>query len=401
MELIMYHLTEVKKRKQEEEFLRLPALLYKLEEEENWIGPLYSDTRSFFNTKKNPLLKEGEVNRWLLYDVNKHLIGRIAAFYWSHSTTTKDNPLGYFGFFECTDDKRGAEYLFRAATKWLSEKGLNSMQGPFHLGGPGFFTGSLIRGFFEPVYGVPYNFSFYNDLFLNFGFRDVSRMETYRIMLKDSNNWKFIGKKVLNFYHDLRYRIETYEPKKCRKFSEDFTTIFNKFWAGLPGMATMTTERAINRCRLLRPVLVKKTIFFVYFEDKPVAFFIAVPDIHQVIKKFKGTYNLFDRMRLWLAVNIFKNIHILSGLTYGIVPEHQNKDLEAVLFCFLKEQIEQNKLNYSELKLSRVGDFAPGMKKIAEQLDGKIYHQYVTYQLRFDEFGKEKTNSNPTSDTGV
>lgn len=397
MELIMYHLVEVKTTKEKEEFLRLPALLYKLEEDEKWISPLYSDITNFFNTKKNTLLKEGEVNRWLLYDVNKNLIGRIAAFYWNHSKPDEENPTGYFGFFECTDDKRGAEYLFKAATQWLSEKGLKGMQGPFHLGGPGFFTGSLIRGFFEPVYSVPYNFPFYNDLFLDYGFRDISKTETYRIMLADSNNWRFIEKKVVNFYHDLRYHTETYEPKKCEKFAADFTTIFNKFWAGLPGMAPMTTRRAMNRCRLLRPALVKRTIFFVYFEEEPIAFFIAVPDIHQIIKKFKGTYNLFDRLRLWFAVNVFNTIHCLSGLIYGIVPEYQDKDLEAVLFFFLKEQVKQNGLKYRELKLSRVGDFAPGMKKVAQQLDGKIYRQYVTYQLMFDEVGKKKAESESTS----
>ncbi len=398
MELIMYQLTEVKTKKQEEEFLRLPASLYEREEENRWISPLYQDTKTFFNKNKNPLLfKEGEANRWLLYDVNKHLIGRIAAFYWKHSKKVSKDSMGYFGFFECTDDKKGAEYLFKAATQWLSEKGFKGMQGPFHLGGPGFFTGSLVRGFFEPVYGVPYNFSFYNDLFLDYGFEDASKMETYQIMLADSGNWKFVGKKATDFYHDTRYSIETYDPKKCQKFAKDFTAIFNKFWDNVPGMASMTLERAMNRCKFLRPVLEKKTIFFLYFEEEPIAFLVAVPDVHQVIKKFKGRYNLLERMILWVAVHIFRKITILSGLIYGIVPEHQDKNLEAVLLSSLAEQIKYNKLEYSTLRLSRVGDFAPAMKKIVQQLDGKVYHQYVTYQLMFDKVGKKKAEPKPAT----
>lgn len=397
MELIMYHLVEVKTKNQEKEFLRLPALLYKVEEDINWIGPLYKDTKNFFNPKKNPLLKEGNSNRWLLYDINKHLIGRIAAFYWKKSPEEEKIPSGYFGFFECTEDKKGAEYLFKAAVKWLSAKGLKAVQGPFHLGGPGFFTGSLIRGFFEPVYGMPYNFSFYNDLFINYGFRGILKFKTYRILLTDSNNWKFIEKKAMNFYHDLRYRIETYDPKNCEKFSKDFTRIFNKVWTSVPGMASMTPQRAMNRCRMLRQVLVKQAILFMYFEDEPIAFFITIPDIHQVIKKFKGKYNLFDRLWLWLSVKIFKNISTLSGLIYGMVPGYQGKGLEAALFDSLKEQIKLNNLKFNELKLSRVGDFAPGIKMVAEQLGGEIYHQYVTYQLLFDEVEKEKTEPGTSS----
>ncbi|VAW30335.1 hypothetical protein MNBD_BACTEROID07-1961 [hydrothermal vent metagenome] len=390
MELIMYHLVEVKTKNQKKEFLTLPALLYKVWEEKNWIGPLYKDTRNFFSPKKNPLLKEGESNRWLLYDVNKHLIGRIAAFYWRKSQEEEDVPTGHFGFFECTEDRKGAEYLFKAASEWLSAKGIKAMKGPFHLGGPGFFTGSLTRGFFEPVFGMPYNFSFYNDLFIEYGFKEILKSETYKIPLGDSPNWQFISKKTTNLYHDLRYRIETYEPKNCEKFSKDFTYIFNKTWTSVPGMAPMTLKRAMNRCRRLRPILVKKTILFLYFEDEPIAFLIAVPDIHQVIKKFKGKYNLIELLWLWLLVKVFKRITTLSGLIYGIVPGYEKHNPEAVLLDSFKELLKLYNLKFNELILSRIGDFAPGMKKITEQLGGEIYHQYITYQLLFDEVEKKK-----------
>ena len=397
MELVMYHIKEVKTKKLEEEFLKIPALLYEVNEETKWVSPLFSDTKSFFDVRKNPLLKDGEANRWLLYDVNKHPIGRIAAFYWNKTIGKQDPRMGYFGFFECAEDKRGAERLFKIAMEWLLSKGMKGMQGPFHLGGPGFFIGSLIRGFFEPVYGVPYNFSFYNDLFLNYGFNDVSKFETYRISLSDSLNWKFVGKKTNRFYHDLRYHIEFYNHKNGKKYAEDFAVVFNKVWAGFPGMAAMTPQRVMDRFRLLRPVLVKKTIFFIYFENIPVAFFVAVPDIHEVIRKFKGKYNIFDKVRLWLAVNVFKKVNTLSGLIYGVAPEHRGKELEAVLFYTLKEQIKQNKLKYRELKLSRVGDFAPDTKKIIEQLDGRLYHLYVTYQLMFDEVEKRNRKTDVAS----
>ncbi|HFB61351.1 MAG TPA: hypothetical protein ENJ69_00025, partial [Bacteroidetes bacterium] len=279
MELIMYHVVEVKTKKQEEEFLRIPALLYEINEDDKWVSPLFSDTKAFFNPVKNPLLKDGNARRWLLYDVNKHLIGRIAAFYWK-MPEKEHPPMGYFGFFECADDKRGAQRLFKTAIDWLAEKGMKGMWGPFHLGGPGFFTGSLVRGFYEPVYGVPYNFSFYNDLFLNFGFREVSKYCTYRIPLAESYQWKFIGKQARSFYRDTRYRLELFDPKKCEEFSRDFTHVFNKVWAGFPGMASMTEPRAVDRCKMLRLILEKRTILFLYYENRPVAFLITVPDVH-------------------------------------------------------------------------------------------------------------------------
>ncbi|GMT46015.1 MAG: hypothetical protein IEMM0006_1847 [bacterium] len=390
MELIMYHLAEVKTRKQKKEFLRLPAFLYRLEEDKNWISPLYSDMKRFFDPDKNPLFEEGEMNRWLLYDVNKHLLGRIAAFYLISSLREKV-PTGYFGFFECTDDKEGSGHLFDVARNWLVSKGIKAMQGPVFLSKPGIFSGSLIRGFYAPVYGMPYNFPYYNDLFLDYGFKEIQSQNTYRISLDNSPYWKFVGKKAVKFYHDLRYRFEAFEPEEIEQYADDFAFIYNKMWLGFPGMIPMTKTLAEKWLKSLRPVLNKRTIVFGYFEDKPIAFLITIPDIHHILKKFSGKYNLFYRLYLWLVVRILKDISTLSGISYGIVPEYAGENVEAALFDSFKELLKLNKLKFNELKLSRVGDFAPGMKKIAEQLGGEIYHQYIIYQLLFDEVEKEKT----------
>ncbi len=397
MELIMYHVVEVKTKKQEKAFLEVPALLYRREEDLNWVSPFTADTKAFFDVRKNILLREGAFCRWLLYDVNKHLIGRIAAFYYVR-LSGENHRVGYFGFFECADDKRGARHLFQAAVEWLSRKGIRAMEGPFSLGGPGFFTGSLMRGFYEPVYGVPYNFSFYNDLFLENGFKAVSTLSTCRISFGNDKRWKFIGKKALPFYGDLHYRIEAFDRKKCENFSKDFTTVFNKVWADFPGMAPMTQKRAVNRCRMVRPFLIKETILFVYFENEPVAFLMALPDVHQIIRKFKGRYTLLDKIFLWFMIRVLHKSKALSGLIYGVAPEHRGKNIEDALLYSLYELKKQQKLPFEDLKMSRIGDFAPEMKKTVQQLGAERYHQYVIYHLAFDDFGKEVAENNKVTE---
>ena len=389
MELIIYHLSEVKTNRQAKEFLKLPALLYAHNDESRWISPLYNDSKSFFNPAKNPIIKENEIKRWLLYDINKHLIGRIAAFYWKENLNTKF-PAGYFGFFECSDDEKGAKILFNAAAEWLLSKGIKTMQGPFYLGGPGFFSGNLIRGFFEPVYGVPFSPPYYTDLFLSYGFTDALHQKTYLISLKDSNQWKFIERQAMKVYDDQRYRVETCGPKDSERFSKDFTSIFNKVWTDIPGMAPMTQQRALNRYKLLKPALIKQGIIFLYFEDEPVAFLFTVPEIHKAVKKFKGKFNILNRLRLWYKVKISKKITSLSGLIYGVVPEHQNKGLEAYLMHSLKVFIKESKYHYNKLKINRVGSFMPGFEEVMQQLNGEIYHEYETYQITLDDKIKEK-----------
>ncbi len=153
-------------------------------------------------------------------------------------------------------------------------------------------------------------------------------------------------------------------------------------------MASMTEPRAVDRCKMLRLILEKRTILFLYYENRPVAFLITVPDVHQIIRKFKGKYNLLDRLILWFAVKVLKKVTALSGLIYAVDPDHREKGLEAALLHSLHEIVTREKLRFTELKMSRIGQFEPHMKKVVQQLDGKLYHQYVTYQIMFDELQK-------------
>ena len=237
---------------------------------------------------------------------------------------------------------------------------------------------------------MPYNFPYYNDLFLAYGFEEILSQCTYSIPLDDSPYWEFIGKRAVKFYYDLRYRFEAFEPEKVEQYADDFALVYNKTWSGFPGMIPMTKTRAEIWLKSLRPILNKRTMVFGYFEDKPIAFLITVPDVHRIFKKFNVKYNLFYRLYLWFVVRILKDISTLSGIFYGIVPEYAGKNIEAAIFDSFKELIKLNNLKFNELKLSRVGDFAPGIKMITEQLGGEMYHQYVTYHLLFDEVEKEK-----------
>ncbi len=389
MKLIIYRVIEVRTKKQEKAFLGFPRSLYAREEDIHFVNSLCEETKKFFSPSKNPMIKQGEAKRWLLYDVNKHLIGRIAAFYWKNQQT-ETTPIGYFGFFECRQDSAGARHLFRAAGRWLKSNDINKMQGPFYLGGPGFFTGSLIHGFYTPAYGIPYNFSYYNDLFMENDFEMVSPQQTYNISMTASKYWQFVEKKTSDYYHDLRYYLEIYSPKDCNRFAKDFTLVYNKVWLNIPGMAPMTFQRALGRCRMLRPLFHRFSILFMYYEEEPVAFLITVPDIHQVLKKYKGENKLVKKVIQWLALKIFHSITTLSGLIYAVVPEHKEKNIEADLLDSLYQLNKFNHFRYKALLLNRVGDFAPEMKKIAQQLGAEILHEYTTYQIHINVMEKWK-----------
>src|SRR5690606_19621113 len=70
---------EVNNTKSRKQFLNFPVKLYA--DDKNWIQPLNQDIEKVFDPEKNKLFKRGgKAIRWILFDGNDQIIGRIAAF---------------------------------------------------------------------------------------------------------------------------------------------------------------------------------------------------------------------------------------------------------------------------------------------------------------------------------
>jgi hypothetical protein len=72
-------------------FLEFPVQLYA--SDPNWIRPLDNDISAVFDPRKNPHFKQGEVIRWLLFNDEEQVIGRVAAFY-ERNTKEGEVPVG-------------------------------------------------------------------------------------------------------------------------------------------------------------------------------------------------------------------------------------------------------------------------------------------------------------------
>ena len=135
-----------------EAFLHLPFMIN--EGNPNWIAPLQQDVEKVFDPKKNPFFSHGECERWILTDDSGKTIGRIAAFINKTLAYTEDVPTGGCGFFEVINDKAAAFLLFDTAKKWLTERGMQAMDGPINFGERNAFWGLLVEGFTEPTYQI-------------------------------------------------------------------------------------------------------------------------------------------------------------------------------------------------------------------------------------------------------
>ena len=157
------NIEEVTSRITRKAFHDTARIIYK--NDDTWVCPLDREIESIFNPSKNVFFNHGEAARWLLYDQNKNLKGRVAAFIDRQTAFKQDQPTGGMGFFECINDKQAAFLLFDTAREWLKSKGMEAMDGPINFGETDKYWGLLVEGFTHPSYEIAYNHPYYQNLY--------------------------------------------------------------------------------------------------------------------------------------------------------------------------------------------------------------------------------------------
>ncbi len=377
-----HKLIEVKDNQHVKEFLAFPSKLYK--SDKNWIRPLDEDIEAIFDASKNKNFRHGDAIRWLLKDTENKTIGRIAAFYNEKIARKNNQPTGALGFFDCIENQEAADALFNSCKNWLKDKGMEAMDGPVNFGDRDNFWGCLTDGFTQPVYNMPYNFPYYHQLFERYGFQNYFNQFTYGRDFSPGGLDPVIQKKAERLARNPDYTFETITWKNNDKFAEDFMIIFNKAWASFPGVKKISKLHALALLKKMKPIMDTRLVHYAYYKKEPIAFFIMMPDLYQIIRKFKGKFNYLNKLRLIYNLRYRKTCTRIIGRIFGVVPEHQGKGLEAGLIKAFEKIVINTNFHYNDLQLNWIGDFNPSMMKVAEQIGAKIYKTHITFRYLFD-----------------
>ncbi len=363
-------------------FLGVPILLYK--GHEYWIRPLDKDILSVFDSKKNTLVKKENHKRWLLLDANEKPIGRVAAFI-NRKTLLKNNeyPVGGIGYFECINNQKAANLLFDTAKNWLSKQGVEAMEGPINLGARDKFWGLLTKGFdSEPNYLANYNFPYYQALFETYGFKEYFNQFTFKRIIEEAFSPEH-EKKAQKALTDPSFTFENIRPNNLKRYTKEFREVYNKAWAGHRGLPAMKLSQATSIINSLKPVLDKHTAWFAYHNKKPIAFFIAVPEVNQIFKHVNGKLKFWGKLR-FLKSKLFKTNTKLLGIIFGVIPEFDGTGVTQAITIKVADTIK-NKTNYKYIELHGIGDFNPAMLKFVKKVGvSELTKVHTTYRYLFD-----------------
>ncbi|MCD8173244.1 MAG: hypothetical protein LUD76_07285 [Alistipes sp.] len=379
-----YTLQTVSTPRQVREFLDLPERLYA--GNRYYVHPWDKDIESRFDPARNELLADGEALRWLLRDETGKVAGRIAAFYNREVAAMNEQPTGGCGFFECVDDQQAANMLFDASRDWLASKGMEAMDGPVNFGERGQWWGLLIEGFeFQPLYANPYNFHYYKKLFEDYGFKNYFYQHTYIRNLVSGELGTSVYERAKRLQETPGYRFCHIDKKNLDQAADDFRLVYNKAWAHFPGVKPMEREKTHKMLRDMKPIMDEKLIYFAYFNDEPIGFFIMVPDLNRLIGRFRGRMNWFNGLRLLSMLKFTRKADRVFGIIFGVVPEFHGKGIESGMMYEFEKVVGSGNLKYRTLELAWVGDFNPVMMRMVENyVCAKKHKLHATYRYLFD-----------------
>ncbi len=384
-------LIEVTTPQYHKEFLEFSVRLYATEP--NWIRPLDQDIEKVFDPQKNTFFQHGECIRWLLQGDNQQTIGRVAAFIdhkstireWPQpdGTIKKDQPTGGMGFFDCIDDSKAAFWLFDACKSWLAARGMEAMDGPINFGERDQFWGLLVDGFLPPNYGMFYHMPYYKTLFETYGFQEYFKQYTYYRTVKAPLH-PAIFARAERIRTNPDYSFSHIYKKDLTRYTEDFRVIYNKAWVKIKaGTAEMTYAQSQSIMKQLKPIIDEKLIWFAYYKNEPIAFFVMLPEMNQIFRHLNGKFDTWAKLKfLWHQWR--GTCRKMFGVIFGVIPEHQGKAVEAAIVMAARDLIQDHYNRYDDLEMNWIGDFNPAMMKLVEIMGGKIIKTHITYRKLFD-----------------
>ncbi|HVN57865.1 MAG TPA: hypothetical protein VMT63_06195 [Bacteroidales bacterium] len=373
---------EVRNHADRREFLRFPKELYR--NDPGWIAPLDSETESTFDPGKNPSFRHGEAVRWLLKSDDGKTIGRLAAFIDNIRSKANRQPTGGIGYFEVTDSKEAAFKLFDTAQEWLAARGMQAMDGPINFGENDTNWGLLVEGFMQQGLGMPYNKQYYRNFFEEYGFIKYFEQYSYHRQVRDENS------KIVMFPPRLvkiaewlmkrpGYSFRHFEFRNSRKYINDLVEVYNATWSlfkeDFTPMDPAFLQATLNK---MKAFMDEELVWFAYYNDKPIAFFILYPDLNQILRHFNGKLHPWNMVR-FLYYKATREMTRMRAIVGGVHPSHQNSGIESSIFIHLYEVFRRKKW-YKELELSWVGDFNPRMIAIYEALGAHRAKVHYTYR---------------------
>lgn len=320
---------KVSTKRELKKFIRFNYELYK--ENPYSVPDLYDDMLNTFNKKKNAAFEFCEAEYFLAYKDGK-IVGRIAGIINHRANATWNKKDVRFGWIDFIDDLEVSSRLLQTVEEWGKSKGMENIQGP--LGFTDFDAeGMLIEGFDQlGTMAAIYNYPYYPQHLERMGYEKDQDWHEFKIYIPEGVPDKHlrIGEIVKK-----KYGLKTMKFKKTKEiwpYAQKIFETLNEAYAPLYGFAPLTQKQIDYYVKMYIPMIRLDLVTLIIREedDTVVGFGISLPSLSHAMQKAKGHLFPFGWIHLLKALKTKPKV--IDLYLTGVLPEYQNKGVNALLF---------------------------------------------------------------------
>ena len=335
---------KVESRRDLKRFIRFNEELYR--GNQYAVPDFLEDMLETFDRKKNAAFEFCEGDLFLAYRDDK-IVGRIVAII-NHKANKKWQTRNVrFGWIDFIDDEEVSRALIEAVEQWGRERGMNKIVGP--LG----FTdmdpeGMLIDGFDQlSTMSTTYNYPYYPIHMEHLGFKKEVDWVERKVMVPtadehqaDMQKYFRVAELSMKRYNLHMRRFKSHKEVLAADGGQYIKKIFdvvNRSYADLYGYSEMNERQIMQYAKTYLPFLDMRLLAIVEDEhNEPIAVGITMGSLSYALQKAHGKLFPFGWWHLAKAI-YFKPAPVLDMLLIGVLPEWQNKGVNAPLFTQIIE----------------------------------------------------------------
>ena len=370
----------VRDRRGLRDVVMFPFWLYRDLEDPYWVPPLITERMEHLDPEHNPFFEHAEMQLFRATRDGK-AVGTIAAIDDEVHPRVWDEPVGFFGLFECIDDAEVATALFGAARQWLSERGREIMRGPMNLN-INDECGLLIDGFDGlPVIMMTYNPRYYQTLVESYGFVKAKDLYAYKaIITGEGLKREGLPDRVVRVSRIARERygvtLRKFAPSRLDEEVELIKPIHREAWRQNWGALPMSDAEYAFLAKSLSRVVDPDLSYLAFIDGEPVGAFLTLPDYNQVAYYLNGRLLPFGWLKyLWYRRKITR----IRGLIMGVLAEHRLKGVESLFYEKVWNTARRKGFEWGEMSWILEDNYK--VIRGIEGMGGERYRSYRIYDI--------------------
>ena len=311
------------------------------------IPVLVKDELETLDKDINPAFEFCEAVYYLAYK-NGRIVGRIAGIINHRANEAWNQTHARFGFVDFINDNEVVDALFDAVAKWAKSKGMDMLHGPM-----GFTDmdkeGMLVEGFDRLGTMITiYNYAYYPKQLERIGFMKDQDWKRYIITIPDSIPERHV--RISNLVSQ-KYGLSVLKFKTNKELIPYGPVVFeliNKCYANLYGFSQLSDRQIQYYSKMYMPLLRPDFVTMIRRDkdEKIIGFGLALPNLSRALRKANGSLFPFGFIHLLRALK--GRPRVVDLYLMGVLPEYQNRGVNALLFNDLIPIFRQSGAKFAE-----------------------------------------------------